>query len=69
MHETNAAFVLEGELLGLENKPHVNIEFMDDNALLIKGRIERKVHSARLVMLRWGRIKRIRSERIRGSRW
>ncbi|KAI5838557.1 putative heat shock protein Hsp30/Hsp42, partial [Morchella snyderi] len=45
VHETNAAFVLEGELLRLENKSHVNIEFIDDNALLIKGRIKRKVHS------------------------
>ncbi|KAH0605041.1 uncharacterized protein H6S33_005023 [Morchella sextelata] len=46
VHETDAAFVLEGELPGLENKSHVNIEFTDDNTLLIRGRIERKVHSA-----------------------
>lgn len=45
VHETDAAFVLEGELPGLENKSCVNIEFTDDNTLLIRGRIERRAHS------------------------
>jgi len=46
VHETETAYVLEGELPGLSDKNAVNIEFTDHSTLLIRGRIERSYHSA-----------------------
>ncbi|KAH8146754.1 uncharacterized protein LAJ45_09128 [Morchella importuna] len=43
IHETDCAYILEGELPGLEDKSKLNIEFTDDNTLLISGRIEKSV--------------------------
>lgn len=40
IYETEAAYVLEGDLPGLE-KPNLNIEFTDHVTLLIKGHVER----------------------------
>lgn len=44
IHETDSAYVLEGELPGLGDKSKVNIEFTDDNTLLVRGKIEKSVH-------------------------
>jgi HSP20 family protein len=43
IHETDSAFVLEGELPGLEDKSGVDIEFTDDNTLLVRGKIEKSI--------------------------
>jgi len=37
--ETEKAYILEGEMPGIERK-HVNIEWADDNTLIVKGRVE-----------------------------
>lgn len=44
IHETDSAFVLEGELPGLDDKSKVNIEFTNNNTLLVRGKIEKSVH-------------------------
>jgi len=41
IHETPKEYVLEGELPGLD-KNNLNIEFSDSNALIIRGKIEKK---------------------------
>lgn len=43
IHETEAAYILEGELPGLSDKSNVNIEFTDDNTLIVRGKIEKSV--------------------------
>ncbi|KAI5838157.1 HSP20-like chaperone [Morchella snyderi] len=43
IHETDSAYVLEGELPGLDDKSKLNIEFTDDKTLLIRGKIEKSV--------------------------
>ncbi|KAH0606408.1 uncharacterized protein H6S33_004069 [Morchella sextelata] len=43
VHETDSAYILEGELPGLDDKSKLNIEFTDDNTLHISGRIEKSV--------------------------
>ena len=43
VHETEHEYVLEGELPGLSDKKSVNLEFTDDNTLLVHGKIERSV--------------------------
>lgn len=43
IHETDSAFVLEGELPGLEDKSKINIEFTDDNTLLVRGKVEKSI--------------------------
>lgn len=44
IHETDSAYVLEGELPGLGDKSKINIEFTDDNTLLVRGNIEKSIH-------------------------
>lgn len=44
IHETDSAYVLEGEFPGLGDKSKINIEFTDDNTLLVRGKIEKSVH-------------------------
>lgn len=39
--ETKDAYILEGELAGLSDKRAVDIEFTDDQTLLVKGKIEK----------------------------
>jgi len=41
VHETAAHYILEGELPGLSDKKAVDIEFVDEKTLLVRGRIER----------------------------
>lgn len=41
VHETAEAYILEGELPGLEDKKNVTLEFTDDKTLMVSGRIER----------------------------
>lgn len=41
IHETDSAYILEGELPGLDDKSKLTIEFTDDNTLLIRGKIEK----------------------------
>ncbi|KAL7275010.1 hypothetical protein RUND412_002074 [Rhizina undulata] len=41
VHETSHAYILEGELPGIEDKNKINIEFTDPQTLLVRGRIER----------------------------
>jgi HSP20 family protein len=41
VHETEHAYILEGELPGLDDKKNVNLEFTDDKTLMVSGRIER----------------------------
>ncbi|RPA76623.1 HSP20-like chaperone [Ascobolus immersus RN42] len=47
VHETEHAYVLEGELPGLseQDKKNLEIEFTDQNTLLIRGKIERSHQS------------------------
>jgi HSP20 family protein len=47
VHETDAAYVLEGEVPGLseQDKKNLEIEFTDENTLLIRGKIERSYKS------------------------
>jgi len=47
VHETDKAYVLEGEVPGLseQDKKGLEIEFTDDTTLLIRGRIERSYQS------------------------
>lgn len=44
IHETDSAFVLEGELPGLDDKSKINIEFTNNNTLLVRGKIEKSIH-------------------------
>lgn len=46
VHETESAFVLEGELPGLSDKKAVSIEFTDGNTLLVQGKIERSYQTS-----------------------
>lgn len=41
VHETDKAYILEGELPGLEDKRAIHLEFTDPQTLLVRGRIER----------------------------
>ncbi|RPB03835.1 HSP20-like chaperone [Choiromyces venosus 120613-1] len=41
VHETDQAYVLEGELPGLHDKSNISIEFTDPQTLLVRGRTER----------------------------
>lgn len=43
IYETDSAFVLEGELPGMEDKSGINIEFTDGNTLLVRGKIEKSI--------------------------
>ncbi|RPA86538.1 HSP20-like chaperone [Ascobolus immersus RN42] len=47
VHETDSAYVLEGEVPGLSDadKKNLEIEFTDENTLLIRGKIERSYKS------------------------
>lgn len=40
VHETDKAYILEGELPGLSNKSNVSIEFTDPQTLLVRGKLE-----------------------------
>lgn len=41
LHETEQAYVLEGEFPGLHDKSNLNIEFTDPQTLLVRGKTER----------------------------
>ncbi|PUU76516.1 HSP20-like chaperone [Tuber borchii] len=41
VHETEQAYVLEGEFPGLHDKSSLNIEFTDPQTLLVRGKTER----------------------------
>ncbi|KAL7267658.1 hypothetical protein RUND412_009746 [Rhizina undulata] len=41
VHETAHAYILEGELPGIEDKSKINIEFTDPQTLLVRGKIEK----------------------------
>lgn len=41
VHETEKAYILEGELPGLQDKKALHLEFTDPQTLLVRGRIER----------------------------
>ncbi|KAG0124677.1 HSP20-like chaperone [Tuber indicum] len=41
VHETEQAYVLEGELPGLHDKSNLSIEFTDPQTLLVRGKTER----------------------------
>ncbi|KAL7274788.1 hypothetical protein RUND412_002287 [Rhizina undulata] len=41
IHETAHAYILEGELPGIEDKSKINIKFTDAQTLLVRGKIER----------------------------
>ncbi|CUS11855.1 unnamed protein product [Tuber aestivum] len=41
VHETEKAYILEGELPGLHDKSNLSIEFTDPQTLLVRGKTER----------------------------
>jgi len=41
VHETKDAYVLDGELPGLDDKSKLDLSFVDDHTLIVKGRIEK----------------------------
>jgi HSP20 family protein len=45
VHETDKAYILEGELPGLHDKEALHLEFTDPRTLLIRGHIERSYQS------------------------
>lgn len=46
VHETEQAYVLEGEFPGLHDKSSLNIEFTDPQTLLVRGKTERAHHES-----------------------
>lgn len=46
VHETEQAYVLEGEFPGLHDKSSLNIEFTDPQTLLVRGKTERVHHES-----------------------
>jgi HSP20 family molecular chaperone IbpA len=47
VRETKDSYVLDGELPGLSDKSALDLSFIDDSTLVIKGRIERKNESGK----------------------
>ncbi|KAK6525344.1 hypothetical protein TWF694_005484 [Orbilia ellipsospora] len=45
VRETQGAYIFEGELPGVSDKSGIDISFVDDNTLVIKGRLERKLET------------------------
>ncbi|KAL7274793.1 hypothetical protein RUND412_002292 [Rhizina undulata] len=41
VHETPHAYILEGELPGIEDKSKIDMEFTDSQTLLVRGKIEK----------------------------
>jgi len=45
VHENKESYVLEGELPGMDDKSKLDLSFIDENTLVVKGRIERNYSS------------------------
>lgn len=48
VHETENAYILEGELPGLSDKNALHLEFTDSQTLLVRGHVERSYQTPRI---------------------